>query len=214
MSNKLKENLKKLLFESELTPTELSRRIDIPQQTIQRITKGKINNPHPKTLEALAQYFGVSTNELQDKKIEDTPLFTAQRSSQTVNVFTWDKLKNIANNLYNVQFEQTIIVSTNYSSKTLGVIMSDSSRAPYFHPNSILIIDPLQKPDDRSFVITYLHDNQKYIFRQLLSDGENFFLKALNSDLSTFPVRKLDKDDKTIGVLVETRQIYSKSIGS
>jgi hypothetical protein len=34
--------------------------------------------------------------------------------------------------------------------------------------------------------------------------------QALNSDLSSFPIRKLHKDDKIIGELIETRQIYAK----
>jgi SOS-response transcriptional repressor LexA len=127
-------------------------------------------------------------------------------------VYTWDNLDELYSNNFILPTEENIFISGGYSKKTFGVVMSDSSMTPFFPKDSILIIDPERTANDRSYVIAYLHDVKRYLFRQLLSDGENFFLKALNSDLSSFPIRKLHQDDKIIGELVETRQIYAKSL--
>ena len=212
-NNKIKETLKKLLFERDLTPPELARRVDIPQQTIQRIIKGKISRPHPKTLNILAEYFGISVTHLKgDDPFEEPNKSLKKSSSEEIGVYTWDKLDELCSNDFVLSTEENIFIGGGYSKKTFGVIMSDSSMAPFFPKNSILIIDPERTANDRSYVIAYLHDIKKYLFRQLLSDGENLFLKALNSDLSSFPIKKLHASDKLIGELVETRQIYAKSL--
>lgn len=215
--NKIKDKLKQLLFEHDLTPTELARKVDLPQQTIQRIVKGKIGNPHPKTLNVLADYFGISTTQFKG----DDPFLSAkdqtlknneEQPSQKIGVYSWDKLNDLVFTQIELQPKEKIFVGNAYSKKTFGVIMEDSSMTPFFPKDSILIIDPEKIPADRSYIIAYLHDVKKYLFRQLLSDGENFFLKALNSDLSTFPIRKLHTDDKICGELVESRQIYAKQL--
>ncbi len=176
---KIKEILKKLLFERDLTPTELARQVDIPQQTIQRIIKGKITRPHPKTLNILAEYFGISVIHLKgEDPFEDQNKSLKKVSSEEIGVYTWDKLDELCSNDFTFPTEENIFIGSGYSQKTFGVIMSDSSMTPFFPKDSILIIDPERTANDRSYVIAYLHDIKKYLFRQLLSDGENFFLKA------------------------------------
>lgn len=211
--NKIEKNLKKLLFENNLTPTELARQIDLPQQTIQRIVKGKIKNPHIKTLESIAKYFGMSAKDLSDEqslfpnKNDNNKAQTSD--NQNIPVYEWNQLQEVIDGK-ETPLLQNVVVSARYNEKTFGVIMSDSSMSPYFPKESILIIEPSNKQEDRSFVLAHLTNTNKFLFRQLLSDGENFFLKALSSDLASFPIKKMEKEDKIIGCLVETRHIYAK----
>jgi SOS-response transcriptional repressor LexA len=222
MNNK-KENpiavkLKQLLYENDLTPTELARRIqDIPQQTIQRIAKGKIKKPHARTLETIANYFGISSDEFTQNHDAEI-LFSkdevkASTESKNINVYNWKALSKVISSETNETVPiQKLVVMASYNENTFGVIMPDSSMAPYFSKDSILIIEPNGKFEDRSFVLAQLENNDKFLFRQLLSDGEHYFLKALSTDLSTFPIRQLEANDIIIGNLVETRQLYFKTI--
>lgn len=221
-NNPIANKLKQLMFEHDLTPTELARRVeDIPQQTIQRIVKGKIKKPHARTLKTIASYFDLTPDDFT-KGDDHTNIFgeahnTTRIESRPICVYSWEQLDKLflQNDTDNtITSSQEIIVMPEYKTGTFGVIMPDSSMSPYFAKGSILIIEPLTvKADDRSFVLAHIDETNKFLFRQFLSDGENYFLKALSSDLSMFPIRKMENDDRLIGNLVETRQTYSKNLG-
>jgi SOS-response transcriptional repressor LexA len=214
--NKLKIQtiLKNLLFKHELTPTELSRRINLPQQTIQRIITGKSISPKASTVEVLADYFGVKPEQLTGEEsllaTEHAQLFQSP-SLQSVLVYSWQELNTLLGKKEPASPCDIISVNNAYSEHCFALVMNDSSMEPYFSKHSILIIDPEVSCSDMSYVLVKIKETEKYLFRQLLSDGENYFLKALNSDLSSFPIRKLEKPDDIIGVVVETRQIHHKS---
>ena len=186
--NKIKDIFKKLLFDSELTPTALSRQVNLPQQTIQRITTGKCNKPH------------------KNKALKNV-------GANSINVYSYEQLSTFEDDEKNVAAQQQLLVSANYAAGTFGVLMNDSSMTPYFPKNSILILEAKQNIADRDFGLVRLANSNTYLFRQVLSDREHYFLKALNADLLSFPVRKLNKDDHIIGILVETRQVYNKHLG-
>jgi transcriptional regulator with XRE-family HTH domain len=221
-NNPIADKLKQLMFEHDLTPTELARRVeDIPQQTIQRIVKGKIKKPHAKTLETIANYFNFTPNDLT-KGDDHTDFFsdalnTSRIESKPICVYSWEQLDKLflQNDTDNtITPSQEIIVMSEYNTGTFGVIMPDSSMSPYFAKGSILIIEPSTiKAEDRSFVLTHIDETNKFLFRQLLIDGGHYVMKALSSDLSTFPIRKMENNEKLIGNLVETRQTYSKNLG-
>lgn len=216
-NKKIQENLKKLLFEHELTPTELARRIDLPQQTIQRVVKGKIKKPHQKTLEAIAHYFKINTKELTAESQEiffssaSAPNTAVSASRLNIPVYLWEQLSLIQTQK-DIQPLQTVVSNDIYNKQTFGVIMHDSSMSPYFPKGCVLIIEPKELKEDRSFILVHIKSTNTFLFRQALSDGENFFLKALSTDLAAFPMRKLDAEDKIIGVLVETRQTQFQAL--
>jgi transcriptional regulator with XRE-family HTH domain len=211
---KIAENLRRLLFKQDLTPTELARQIGIPQQTIQRIVKNKIKRPHAKTLSAIADFFKIDISELTG---DAQNLFlskeeqVAKPEGLVIPVYEWPQLESVYQKKQ-VEPSSRIFAMPTYSSEAYGAVMSDSSMSPYFAKDTILIIEPNQQPKDRVFVLVYLHQSKKIIFRQLLSDGENYFLKALSADLASFPIRKLEESDNVMGVLVETRQTHFKSM--
>jgi transcriptional regulator with XRE-family HTH domain len=218
-TNPITKKLKSLLFEHDLTPTELGRRLeDIPQQTIQRIVKGKIKKPHTKTLQAIANYFGLSPGDFyQDDPsaiLFSEDVIKKNDESKVIEVYDWESLQNVLNeNTPKGKSIRQLVIMSGYRDHTFGVVMPDSSMSPYFPKGSVLIIEPFQNFEDRSFVLVHLMQTNKFLFRQILSDGENHFLKALSSDLASFPIRKLDEGDKVIGKLVETRQTHFSTFG-
>jgi transcriptional regulator with XRE-family HTH domain len=218
-ANSITNKLKKLLFEHDLTPTELGRRLqDVPQQTIQRIVKGKIKKPHKKTLQIIADYFGLSLGDFYEESPQimlfSEDLIKKNNESKLIDVYEWESLTLLFNeNSLPIKSIRQLMIMSGYHDDTFGAIMPDSSMSPYFPKDSILIIEPFQKFEDRSFVLVHLVQTKKFLFRQLLSDGESYFLKALSSDLANFPIRKLDSNDRIIGKLVETRQTHFSGLG-
>jgi|GEM_PF-3612201 len=209
------ENLKRLLFEQDLTPTELARQIDIPQQTIQRIVKNKIKKPHAKTVKLIADFFKIDVHELTGETdslfFKETDNKNKQPAGLAIPVYDWTQLDTLEK-LHDTQPQQRIFTMPNYHEHTFGVVMNDSSMNPYFPKDSILVIEPNTNTDDRAFVLVHLKSSNTFLFRQLLTDGENMFLKALSQDLAMFPVRKLNSTDTIIGNVVETRQTHFKTL--
>lgn len=82
--------LAELLEEAHMRPTELSARTGIPQSTISRILHGKIKVPKDDPVRRIANYFGITTDELrghiplQRKSGPGTPSTSASDAGETV----------------------------------------------------------------------------------------------------------------------------------
>lgn len=59
--------LRALLDRHGLSPTELHRRTGVPQSTLSRILSEKIVDPSDKHVSKIAEYFGVSTDQLRGR---------------------------------------------------------------------------------------------------------------------------------------------------
>lgn len=59
--------LRELLDRDRISPTELHRRTGVPQSTLSRILSGKIVDPSDKHISRIAEYFGVSTDQLRGR---------------------------------------------------------------------------------------------------------------------------------------------------
>lgn len=200
--------LKSLLFEKRMKPIDLARKLDIPQPTMHRLVSGRSPNPHKDTLEPIAQYFDISTDQL--KGVEPLPdsLFSnslTQKRVIEIPLLEWKDLPN----LNNPELEKkNIAAMADLSKECFATAMNDSSMEPQFSKGNILIFDPEKQISDRSYVLVKLRESNLYIFRQILVDAEYKFLKPLNPDLTASQMRLLDDKDTIIGALVEARQAY------
>ena len=64
----LAQNLKKLRKQKKLSQEKLARVIDISYNTISKIEAGKAKNPTISTLSRLADFFGISIDELVGRR--------------------------------------------------------------------------------------------------------------------------------------------------
>lgn len=62
-------NLEWLMADRKTNPYDLQRATGVPQPTIHRILTGESSDPRTKTLQPLADYFGVSVAELRDQDL-------------------------------------------------------------------------------------------------------------------------------------------------
>ena len=85
--------LKALLDRHGLSPTELHRRTGVPQSTLSRILSEKIVDPSDKHVSKIAEYFGVSTDQLRGRaelgESRETPAATAGHSALS-DISLWD----------------------------------------------------------------------------------------------------------------------------
>jgi phage repressor protein C with HTH and peptisase S24 domain len=63
--NNVADNLRSLMRTEELSENQLSRNTGVPQPTIHRVLSGRVADPRDGTLRPLAEYFGVTVEELR-----------------------------------------------------------------------------------------------------------------------------------------------------
>lgn len=195
--------LKRLLFERDLRPVELSREVNLPPTTIHRLITGKSTRPYKSSLKPIADYFSISVEQLLGESPLDSEKNTTPYDSiHYIPFIPWDALSN-----NNFSPSKKIPFSGILGSPGFATSVTDSSMEPQFSKNNLLIFDPEKKLYDRAFVLAEL-ENNIFIFRQLLIDGKNQFLKPLNPDLNICKMHLLRKKDRIIGVLIEARHIY------
>lgn len=206
---KLSKILKRLLFERNMNAVDLAKATNLHQPTVSRIVSGTSARPYDSSLIPIANYFSISVEQL--KGIEPLPdeifsnsLATSKPSLIELPILSWEQVENKTLDFTNAN---TIAATNDIPAECFAVEMNDSSMAPTFRKDTILIFNPAGEYVDNSFVLVKLA-NTKVIFRQLIVDADDKYLKALSPNFTSFPIRLLSDEDEIIGELVEARQSF------
>lgn len=215
-SPKITDILKQLLFAQDLRPMDLARITGLPQPTIQRIVAGTSTNPHHSTLMPIANFFGITTDQLKGEaplpQFLNKLMTTSDACFGRAPTIKWEEIYDWPDNKESLTLTQrkVIILENHLGPDAFVVEMPDSSMFPLFPMRSQLIIDPSKKPTDRSFVIVKLKRQGLVVFRQLLIDASDYYLKPLSPDLEQFKVTLMQPGDLICGVLVQSRNNFSE----
>lgn len=208
INSRLSRYLKKLLFDKDINVAQLSKEIDIPQPTLNRIILGKTKNPQPKSLEKMADYLGVPVNEITKFTEEESKLI--ENEIIKIPLFTIPEIKS-RNFVQELPALNQINIDAPLGENCFAVTLNNSSMEPMFLEGTTLIFNPDKEPKDKSFVLVFLQDKLSSIFRELLIDADFQYLKTTNPSLSTSPLTVLESKDKILGTLVEARRSYNIS---
>ncbi|WP_423063634.1 LexA family protein [Candidiatus Paracoxiella cheracis] len=198
-------NLHHLMLENSITEAELARRTKIPQPTLHKILTGKTADPRVSTLQSLANYFGLTVDELF------TGLEIAKRTqtnTQSIPIISWsDSIQGLSllNKLSPSNWDEWIV--TESIAKNAFGLESKPSMEPRFPKKTILIIDPSTCSKDGDLVIVHYPNTEEATLRELSIDGPNQMLLPIKPNL---PTDKLTDDFKILGVVVQSRFSYGK----
>lgn len=204
-------NIQLLMDRSGINPTELARRVDIPQPTIQRILSNKSNNPRSATLIPIAKYFGVSLPQLKSNNLFG--VMTPKEWNQ-VPILSWNNIEKWINNPTQLIDNELKIIPTSFSitNKAFAVRIDDWHSSPQFPKNTLLLFDPGTKAKDSCYVLVHLSNHKEILFRQLIIDVTDYFIKPLNPDLGG-RLTEIKKNDRILGTLFEARFYYQNQQG-
>lgn len=200
--------LKKLLFHYDMRAIDLAKAANVPQPTVHRLLSGKYQRPRHSSLQALADYFSLSIEQLTGVKplaIDNQAATNESSSSQIrkIPLIDWGELEELTTAR---QYSSSYLnAEKDMSPSCFGLTMNDCSMEPMFPEKTALILDPTMQAMDRDYVLVKLGKNDTYTFRQLLIDADDCFIKPLNPDLSQFSMRLLTVNDDIIAKLVEAR---------
>lgn len=204
--NNISRNIQLLMDRSGINPTELARRVNIPQPTIQRILANKSNNPHSTTLTPIAKYFGVSILELKSDKLFGV---IAPKEWNQVPILEWRNIEAWISNSEQMIHDDLDVIPTNLniSNKAFVVKIDDWHSCPQFPKNTLLLFDPGIEAKDSCYILVHLNNHKEIFFRQLVTDVKEKFIKPLNPDLGG-RLTEIKENDRILGTLFEARFYY------
>lgn len=196
--------LAKIMMDSHIDSTELSKHTGIPIPTINRLKSEKYSNPTISTLIPIAHYFGITLNQLIGKEELTNNAkgkFNPEARKTTLIPIIPIELagESLEKNTYS-----TIATSANINSQGFAIKVKDTI-SPQFPENAILVFDPQLKPNNRDYVIVRFEGHQKPALRQLLIDGDDSYFKPLSPDLGEII---LSKQHTIIAVMIQALTNY------
>jgi len=207
--------LKRLMFHRGIRTTELARRIGLKQPTVHRIVEGVSPSPHQSSLVPLAQFFGISVEQLRGEEALPWNLYDTWglhgQDMATVPVISWEEAVHWPENVNKSYARQEpILMPRPVNENVFALIMEDSSMSPQFPKGTVLVIDPERSFKDRSYVLLKMKDHSRAVFRQLLLDARQYYLKCLSPDLDGVRAEPLKDDTQICGTLIQARLNYEE----
>lgn len=210
--------LKRLMFERDLKTAELARLINMPQPTLHRIVEGTSTRPHAPSLVAIANYFGLSIEQLKGEApipwLAPMDLEILQAGWQKVPLIDWLELAQFTSDQATIEqethlaFKPIVLSEVKFEGGSFALKMPDASMDPLFPLNTTLIFDQGITAKDRDYVLVHLQKDDRYVFRQLIVDAQQNFIRPLSPDLREITLQTLTQEDVFCGVLVQTKQEY------
>ncbi len=193
-----------LLDQNNISEALLGRKIGIPRATINRLVSGKTPDPRASTLEAIAEYFDITIDQLLGKhplNIGSCQINVLNTTSHSIPIINWEDAPNwklkLSGNFKN------LVLDSDMDKGRFAVLFKGESMWPQFQEDTLLIIDPEKKAKNRDFVLVYVTKTQETLFRQLFEDGRYKIGKPINE---IFPTIQIENTDIIIGVVVQTRK--------
>lgn len=198
----IRDILQELVSSAGISEAELARKIKIPTATFNKIKTGKITDPRSSTLTTIANYFGLSVDQL----LGNAPINHADKVALSYipivsinNIMETDTANlNYGNHQEWTSFAPDIKLAAH---KMVAMKINGDAMLPFFDTNTLAIIDCDQKGESKQYVLAYIKSSNEVILRQLLCDGNSRVLKPLNSLFNSI---NLTAEDCILGVVVHS----------
>ena len=216
----LRDNLKFLMDQGGYNPHSLAASTGVKQPTIFRILEGESKTPRDSTVKPLADFFGVTIEQLRYGDCSNTPKPNqnvefppeAGRPSPSrrmapiiswVQAGDWNEAVDAYARGYGEGYEP--IDATDGPHVFWLRVKGDSMTSPtgVSIPEGYLIkVDPDARAESGSLVVAKLEDTQEVTFKKLVIDAGQKYLKPLNPAYRTIPI---NGNCRIVGVVKEVR---------
>lgn len=206
--NYIGENLKHLLKEEGISESELSRRLGVAQQIINKIISGTNQNPKIATLIPIANYFNIPLHNFIENQLVNVKSLTGESQTHQIPYIEFREIKNLG-------VEEAISITKKYISidadkkkNYFATSMYDDSMEPKFPKGTVLIFNKTESVINGDFCLLR-GDNNHYMFRQVLINSmDKRFIKCLNPAEEDFSALPLPINFYVLATLLEARTIF------
>lgn len=200
----LASNLLNLMEKERVSDSDLARALNLPYNTIKRISSGETTDPKLSTLTLIADYFKIGIDSLLHGNA--SPFLSTERPL-SVPILTWDDISNteLASKINLSQWPNWQPVAPS-GALQLGphayAIKSRKSMEPRFPTGTTFIVDPDERPHDGDVILVKILATNEVTLRELEIDPPIWQLCSISGSL---PALQLDSNKHRImGVSVLT----------
>lgn len=205
-----KEILNYLLEKNDMSEISLGRAIGVPRSTINRITSGRTSDPRASTLNAIAAYFKITTEQLLGLKPlllekEQTELVDIEKA-QLIPILEWDDAKDWLKTTLRINDNikpTSLLKNSDDGEGDFALLYKGESMWPQFQENTHLIINTKREAKNNDFVVAHILSRDEIVFRKLIIENKYMILKANNH---IFPPIQFESADKIIGTVIQARR--------
>lgn len=201
-----------LLELNGITEAALAKAVNMPRATINKICSGKIQTPRADTLIMIANYFGITIDQLvgsvplnRDRVIKfiQIPMLELDYISSLPRESKFESLGLL-------DYPNCLVLEASdkylHNSKSLfAVKITSDAMIPYFDEKTTVIVDERAPVANRKYVLVRLADTSEVILRQIFIDGNSKILKPINSIFKTV---ELTANDLILGVVIQTKRDF------
>lgn len=205
--NSIGVNLKNLLIKENISENELSKRLGISQQIINRIITGINQNPKLSTIIPIAEYFNIPLQNLISGSSENTNLHVGAKNQVPYIDFKDIKFLGVENAISCAKkfISIDLDINTNY----FATSMYDDSMEPKFSKGSILVFAKSEEAFSGDFCLLK-DDKNHYMFRQIMVNTlDKKFIKCLNPAREEHDILPLPVNFYVLATLLESRNFFN-----
>lgn len=206
--NYIGENLKYLLKQEGISENELSRRLGLAQQAINRIISGTNQNPKISTLMPIANYFSVPLHDFIESQINSNLKKIKDEQLHKIPYIDFREVKCLGVEEAILNTEKYISVDLSSQKKYFATSMYDDSMEPKFPKGTILVFEKTEVAVSGDFCLLK-GDNNHYMFRQVIINSmDKKYIKCLNPNDGDFSAISLPINFYVLATLLESRTAF------
>lgn len=210
----LMDRMKQLLAHTDLTANGLATLLNLPTPTIHRLVTGEVQDPRISTLILIADYFGVSIDQLSGRQPLDAQFYSKGDAKSIKPAFSIPLLTmHEAHTLLKHSKESTQWFYWHSNSNhqdnnesVFAIAIKNNLYEPLFYHDSIIILDPKINPENGDYVLVNFDGDHLPVLKRYISEGKNKYLFTVNSDVKT--ARFDSKVSVIIGVVIEAYRSF------
>lgn len=192
----------------EMTETAFADKVNVPKATINRLLSGRTPDPRVSTLIPIANYFGITINQLLGLEPLPThsPIQCAPENGSILKIpyIELDKLTGwITQTFQPNQFYSIIASNDGMIDQHAYLTKVDSDgMSPKFNKDTFLIVNKKVAPQPGDYGVFYIEEENQVCFRKLITEGPQHYLYALHPGYEILgPFKKVDH----LGTVIEGR---------
>jgi|GEM_PF-2492081 len=182
--------VRQLMDHANMSEADLSRGVNLPQTTINRLLTGQTTDPRVSTLIAITQFFDISLEQVVGLELLVLNSNCQHGKSSTIPVVPWECLQEFfCNKLKNEDCLTTWVKTEKLLNPGSFALKTPVVSASIFGEGSTLILNRLMDNApilDGQIVLVEAEPGQ-FCLRKILKDGATYFLKRLFDPFDVVP---------------------------
>jgi SOS-response transcriptional repressor LexA len=212
--------LRQLLDQAGISANALAKKIHLPTPTVNRLLTGEVEDPRASTLIEIANYFGITLDQLVGRASLEGKLVTEGKagtlkikpplSIPLLSLAEATQFENYVQTPRNWIRWQPLYPSTEISGedKLFAVTIKNNLYEPIFFQGTRVIVNPVITPESGDYVVVSFINDSTAAIKKYISEGPSKYLYPLQKELKT--INFDPENSRMIGVVIASHLSFKE----